>query len=315
MSTPLLKQSATELTSRLKSINDEIRQMITDNICKYESAILNCHCEIPNNIYTHIYTILSDFINRKLTTNRDEYYYLMKCGSILLTDFIKLESTIGSKILLHPNTTSKDSLSHDNLRLGGTASQGNQNKTIHKTIVALYYLNYIRRKLLPYAYKQKYMCDLDDYIAMYYSDMITNYKSAILQIYGNQKKILYVKKYPYNIDSKIFCTLIEYFVNMDYVIDDIPASYIIKDTILTDNELALFEVTQREVDILFGYNTMTYSNMDMTAINNMVDEDIDDIQSIAIVDDLEPYEQGNGQQPNDEEQDEEDDYSYNDDFE
>ena len=28
--------------------------------------------------------------------------------------------TVGSKILLHPNATSKVSLSYDNLRLGGT---------------------------------------------------------------------------------------------------------------------------------------------------------------------------------------------------
>jgi hypothetical protein len=59
---------------------------------------------------------------------------------------------------------------------------------------------------------------------------------------------------------------------MDYMIDDIPASYIVKDTVLTENELALFDVNQRDVDYLFGYMALRVDyNIDMVDINNSID--------------------------------------------
>lgn len=255
------------LSNRLKSINTYIKLSTANRLKKYETTILNYYNTNQHNIFVHMHKILLDFINKKLTTNCEEYYNIMKCGSILLD--------------IYHNDTSNIS------------DMGKVNYLQIKNIIALFLLNYISCRLLTYSYKKEYIYDLDEYIKSNYRDMRDEYMSQFIQLYSNLKKIIYVKKYPYSVNAEIYSILLEYYARNEYNITDIPASDIISDVILSDNELSEYDVLEHEIDSMFKYinrvnRTRTYATYASEAIVNTESNDAayDDI----IVDDNESHE-------------------------
>ena len=248
---------------RLRKINSYIRDARASKLDEWVHNIQVCDT-LPN-IFLHIHTILVEFINKKLYVNSDEYFYLMKCGNYILnTKYIT-----------------------------------NSKHVQYKYMVALYFLNYIKQ-LTTYEYRDKYQFNINEYIKTCYNNVLAesvprsrnfNYtphhtdnteiyavkqaNSEMRCIYMNLKKIIYVKKWNHSINSKVFCIMLEYLEDNNYNATEIPASYITKDALLTDTELLLLDVTQKEMDLLFGIH-----NLDT---NDVVIQENDELDDTVII--------------------------------
>lgn len=222
-----------EMMVRLRKINNNIREARAYNLQEWVNGILLSEPYTLKNIYSHIHAILVAFIKNIIYVNSEEYFFLMKCGNAIL------------------NT--------------GYINNPNKSKYIqYKYMIGLYFLNHIK-KLTTYDFRNQYVCNINEYIRTCYNNILMdnsqqdNTINEMRYIYMNLKKIVHVKKYPYSIDSKIFSIMLEYWQHNNYNITEIPASYIIKDAVLTDTELAMLNVTQHEMDTLFG----AYSSKDI----------------------------------------------------
>jgi hypothetical protein len=228
--------------NRLRKINSYIRDARTSKLHNWVHNIQVCDT-LPN-IFLHIHTILVEFINKKLYVNSEEYFYLMKCGNYILNAKYITNSKIGQ----------------------------------YKYMVALYFLNYIKQ-LTTHEFRDKYVCNINEYIKTCYNDVLvesTLQSTAEMRcIYMNLKKIIYVKKWNHSINSKVFCIMLEYLEDNNYIATEIPASYIAKDALLTDTELLMLDVTQKDMDLLFGVCNH--------ATNDVVIQENDEIDDTVVI--------------------------------
>lgn len=230
------------MVNRLRKINSYIRDARASKLNEWVHNIQVCDT-LPN-IFLHIHKILVEFINRKIYVNSDEYFYLMKCGNYILnTKYIT-----------------------------------NSKYVQYKYMVALYFLNYIKQ-LTTYEFRDKYECNLNEYIKTCYNNVFvesTQQTNAEMRcIYMNLKKIVYVKKWNHSINSKVFSIMLEYLEDSNYIVTEIPASYITKDALLTDTELLMLDVTQQEMDLLFGvYNINT---------NDVIIQEHDELDDTVVI--------------------------------
>jgi hypothetical protein len=107
-----------------------------------DSSSVNVHFrwepQIPFMLKEFKYYGLTDkFMGSIADLRAEELKYLAEKNEQLETQIGKKQlelknNTVGSKILLHPNATSKVSLSHDNLRLGCTKTKRRQLKSVSK---------------------------------------------------------------------------------------------------------------------------------------------------------------------------------------
>lgn len=212
------------MIARLRKINNHIRGARKYKLHGWVRGILLSDSDTLTNIYSHIHAILVAFIKRRIHVHSDEYFYLMKCGNDIL------------------NTACVD-------------SPNKSQYTQYKYMMAVYFLNYIK-KLTTYDFRNNYVCNINEYVKTCYNNILmdtnTDTHIEMRHIYMNLKKIIYVKKYLYSINSKVFSIMLDYWQHNDYNITEIPASYITKDAVLTDNELEMLEVTQKQMNSLFG---------------------------------------------------------------
>jgi hypothetical protein len=301
LSTP---ESDTMIAS-LRKINNQIRNARASKLQVWVRGILRCDPDNLTNIYSHIHTILLAFIKRKQHVNSEEYFYLIKCGNAILN----------TEYITNPNK-----------------SQYVQ----YKYMMALYFLNYIKM-LTTHDFRNKYVCNINEYVRTCYNNILVNagqQNNANIEmrhIYMNLKKIAYVKQYPYAIDSKIFSKIfsimLDYWQDADYNITEIPASYIIKDRILSYDELSNLAVSQHEMNLLFGAyfangkgnNIVIEINNDEHAINGINDingcNDINDINDTFVEEpDVSDVNPNIIQNDENDAQEENDEYVYPDDY-
>lgn len=256
LSTPESKK----MVAQLRAINTKLREIHNQNIRKYEQCIYNNKYHGIANIYSHIQSILYAFKKKHLTLNSEDYYYIMYCGDIILSTTID-------------NGSAPDS----------------------KYIMAIFFLNYLVR-FTTHEYRNTYPCNIIEFIHTYYKNKNSESDvTAMMMVYSNLKKIVYVKKYPYMFDGKIFSTMLNHWGSNDHIICEILASYINTDCILYAHELSAFDVSKRDIDMLFGTylsiakydrnNTTTIINepepeQDLTATQTT--NDIDDLDTVGI---------------------------------
>lgn len=267
MSTP----ESNAMINKLYTINNNIRSDYYKTLRKNEKSIYKYKYKSITDIFTHIRTILITFKKGNIIIDNECYYYVMYCGNILL-----------SAIMFSDYRDHRDHRNHHDY-------QTNDKLTLQsKYIMALFFLNYIK-KFTTHEFRNNYVCNLNEYISSFYKN-IYNSKSDItsmIMVYMNLKKIVYVKKYPYLIDGKIFSIMLDYWVLNNYTISEIPTTYIKSDIILQDNELSAFDVYKRDIDKLFGtYLNIAHATPQLESIDDShleieVEIDLDQDQDIS----------------------------------
>lgn len=213
----LSTHESNKVIKQLRAINNKLRDIHYQKLRSYEQCIYSNDYHSMTNIYTHIKSILYAFKKRHLPLNSEDYYYIMYCGDLILSAMVDKSSTPDSKY-----------------------------------IMGLFFLNYIIR-FTTHEYRNTYPCNIIEYIHNCYKNNNSERGvSAMMMVYSNLKKIVYVKKYPYIIDGKIFSTMLNHWVSNNYIICEIAASYINADCILYAHELSAFDVSKRDIDMLFG---------------------------------------------------------------
>lgn len=256
----LSTHESNEVVNQLRAINTKLHDIHNQKLRSYEQCIYNNEYHGMTNIYTHIKSILYAFKKKHLTLNSEDYYYIMYCGDIILSALVDKSSTPDSKC-----------------------------------IMALFFLNYLIR-FTTHEYRNTYPCNIIEYIHTCYKNNNSERDvSAMTMVYSNLKKIVYVKKYPYMFDGKIFSILLNHWASNNYTVCEIPASYINAECILYAHELSEFDVSKRDIDILFGTylsiakddrnNTTAVINdseHDQDPASTPTTNDIDDLDTVGI---------------------------------
>lgn len=277
----LYSPEANSLYLRLCKINNNIRAGRIANLKKYENTLYLYKYKGINNIFSHIQSILFAFKKKYIALNTDEYYNIMYCGSILMA------ANFDKKNNYYTGLQAVNKL-HFNEKGGMLDEVSVKDTENYKFMMGLYFLNYINQ-FIPHDFKNNYICDIDDFIKQCYTgNNSINDNNTMRLIYSNLKKIVYVKKYPYGIDSKIFGIMLDHWKSDNYLIKEIPATYIKSDAVISDKDFFAFEVSKRDIDIVFGI----YLHI---AKEVAVSDTLDDLDIITItntdiiVDDTEPY--------------------------
>lgn len=246
-----------EMLLRLKKINNNIRHIYSENLRNYEKALYIYKYKQSSNIFTHIQAILIALKKKQIPICSENYYHIMYCGNILLTAnsmiYYNKQNGIGvtSQNNVSPTFNFKPNTGDCKSNVDAVALHSECNPVQTVEIMALFFLNYLKN-LTTYEFRNSYICNLNDYIKYYYTSNFSENISPLLTVYKNLKKIVYIKQYSYGIDSKIFGTVLDNWKTAEYNICEIPSSYIKQGVILSDTEIARFDVNKHDLDVLFG---------------------------------------------------------------